>query len=168
MEFLPLDNKFLEIFINDMIISFNEAACDYFDEKIEVLPKSDILRSLNNKNAQSFMVILEKEIVGGAIVTIDNKTKINELDFLYVKKGFTNRKIGQFIWQNIEKTFVDTKKWKTCTPYFDKRNIHFYINKLHFHAVEFFNEFHKDPNDCENKKFEKFDGMFLFEKEINI
>ena len=30
--------------------------------------------------------------------------------------------------------------WETFTPYFDRRNIHFYINRLGFHAVEFFNE----------------------------
>ena len=31
-------------------------------------------------------------------------------------------------------------------PHFDRRNIHFYINRCGFHAVEFFNEHHPDPN----------------------
>lgn len=28
------------------------------------------------------------------------------------------------------------------TPYFEVRNIHFYVNKCGFHIVEFFNEHH--------------------------
>ena len=53
--------------------------------------------------------------------------------------------------------------WETCTPYFDKRNIHFYVNRLGFHIVEYFNEKHPDtnrPQDC----YEEDDGMFRFEK----
>ncbi|MGN1311035.1 MAG: hypothetical protein ACI4VP_05005 [Clostridia bacterium] len=52
---------------------------------------------------------------------------------------------------------------ETCTPYFDKRNIHFYVNRLEFHIVEYFNEKHPDtnrPQDC----YEEDDGMFRFEK----
>lgn len=37
------------------------------------------------------------------------------------------------------------KIWETATPYFEKRNIHFYINRCGFSAVEFYNPYHKDP-----------------------
>lgn len=54
--------------------------------------------------------------------------------------------VGQKIWNEIERLYPSTKVWETFTPYFEKRNIHFYINRLGFHAVEFFNPRHKDSN----------------------
>ena len=60
--------------------------------------------------------------------------------------------------------FPEVKVWETCTPYFEKRNIHFYVNRCGFHIVEYFNQFHKDPNDDE--KGDDFDGMFRFEKRM--
>ena len=44
------------------------------------------------------------------------------------------------MWDEIEKMHPYTKVWETCTPYFEKRNIHFYVNKCGFHIVEFWNE----------------------------
>ena len=41
---------------------------------------------------------------------------------------------------------------------------HFYINRLGFHAVEFFNEYHPDPNMPE--QFDQEDGLFRFEKRM--
>ena len=46
-------------------------------------------------------------------------------------------------------------------------NIHFYVNKLGFKIVEFYNSHHIDPNDPEGsseESYEEFDGMFRFEK----
>lgn len=77
---------------------------------------------------------------------INEKTQHNHLDFLYVKYGTQSKGIGQKIWSAIEKLYPDTKVWETCTPYFEKRNIHFYINRLGFRAVEFFNPHHPDKN----------------------
>jgi catechol 2,3-dioxygenase-like lactoylglutathione lyase family enzyme len=60
--------------------------------------------------------------------------------------------------------------WETCTPYFEKRNIHFYVNKCGFHIVEFFNGLHPDPRDPETGYTENIeDGgeMFRFEKVMN-
>lgn len=58
------------------------------------------------------------------------------------------------------------------TPYFEQRNIHFYVNRCGFHIVEFFNKFHPDPNEPEAdvKEFdEQFpDGMFRFEKKNRL
>ena len=55
----------------------------------------------------------------------------------------------------------------------EKMNINFYVNRCGFHIVEYFNEFHPDPNDpdaagsvggeaVEDGQFP--DGMFRFEK----
>jgi hypothetical protein len=72
--------------------------------------------------------------------------------------------IGQAIWKSIEATHPEIEVWETCTPYFDRRNIHFYINRCGFHAVEFFNEHHPDPNMPE--QFDQEDGLFKFEKRM--
>jgi len=57
--------------------------------------------------------------------------------------------------------------WETCTPYFEERNIHFYVNKCGFHIVEFFNRKHPDPHDSETGEEEAYEeggGMFRFER----
>ncbi|WP_428995805.1 GNAT family N-acetyltransferase [Methanobrevibacter woesei] len=71
------------------------------------------------------------------IVETNEKTQHNHLDFLFVRTSGQNKGIGQKIWEEIETLYPNTKIWETCTPYFDKRNIHFYVNKLGFHIVEF-------------------------------
>ena len=69
--------------------------------------------------------------------------------------------MGQVAWKEVERLHPNVKVWETVTPYFEKRNIHFYVNKLGFHIVEFYNEFNKDINIPE-----KLDGMFRFQKII--
>ena len=100
--------------------------------------------------------------MGGAIITANGV--IGELAFLYVKVGVQSKGIGQAIWKSIEAMHPEIEVWETCTPYFDRRNIHFYINRCGFHAVEFFNEHHPAPNMPE--QFDQEDGLFKFEKRM--
>ena len=72
--------------------------------------------------------------------------------------------IGQKIWEALEKQYPDTLLWETCTPYFDQRNIHFYINCCGFHAVEFYHTFHPDPNLPKSLKMNDQESLFRFEK----
>ena len=97
-------------------------------------------------------------------IAIDAAKNHGELSFLYVKVGVQSKGIGQAIWKAIEALHPETEVWETCTPYFDRRNIHFYINRLGFHAVEFFNEYHPDPHMPE--QFDQEDGLFRFEKRM--
>ncbi len=69
----------------------------------------------------------------------------------------------------------ETLVWKTCTPYFETRNIHFYVNKCGFHIVEFFNRRHPEPESPDepapdgqygSESAGDRDGMFLFEKQM--
>ena len=134
----------------------------YGRDKEQVLPDKDIDDNLKNPKSYAYEMIDNDEIIGGVIVTI-NKNNHNHLDFLFVKVGVQSKGIGQTIWKEIEKLYPNTKVWETCTPYFDKRNIHFYVNKLKFHIVEYFNDKNPDTNrplDC----YEEDDGMFKFEK----
>ena len=40
--------------------------------------------------------------------------------------------MGYRAWQAIEQAYPATRVWVTHTPYFEKRNIHFYVNKCDF------------------------------------
>ena len=76
-----------------------------------------------------------------------------------------SRGIGFAAWQAVERLYPETAVWETCTPYFEKRNIHFYINKCGFHAVEFFCAMHRDPGEPTSDE-EGPDEMFRFEKRM--
>ena len=124
----------------------------------QVLPDKDFYQSLEAEGAEAYEAISEDgQRLGGAIITVNGI--MGELAFLYVKVGVQSKGIGQVIWKAIEAMHPDIEVWETCTPYFDRRNIHFYINCCGFHAVEFlrpfgskrpeverFNEHHPDPN----------------------
>ena len=167
-ELIPLRDCNLMDFKKDMQAAFQQGAIDGFEEmEQEILPESHIDRSLSTKGSIAYEAVADGEMVGGAIVVIDEETQHNHLDFLYVKNGVHSKGIGQAIWNSIEKLHPETKVWETCTPYFEKRNIHFYINRCGFSAVEFFNKSHPDPNETEfydKSENDYFEGMFRFEK----
>ena len=110
-----------------------------------ILPEKDIDKSLNADGAEAYVGRINGEMAGGAIVNIDRSTQHNHLDFLFVKVGCQSKGVGQAIWRAIEAKYPETKVWETCTPYFEKRNIHFYVNRCGFHIVEFYNPHHKNP-----------------------
>ena len=129
----------------------------------QVLPDRDFYQSLEAEGAETYEAINDDgQRVGGAILSIHKNE--GELAFLYVKVGVQSKGIGQAIWKAIETMHPEIEVWETCTPYFDRRNIHFYINRCGFHAVEFFNEHHPDPNMPE--QFDQEDGLFKFEKRM--
>ena len=117
------------------------------DNQWQVLPDKDFYQSLEAEGAEAYEAIdTDGQRVGGAIIAIDAAKHHGQLSFLYVKVGIQSKGIGQAIWKAIEALHPETEVWETCTPYFDRRNIHFYINRLGFHAVEFFNEYHPAPH----------------------
>lgn len=170
-QLLPLNPKHLIQFKKDMQEAFQQGAIDGFGKMdIEILPESHINRSLSTKGSIAYEAILDGVFTGGAVVIIDNETQHNSLDFLYVKNGIHSKGVGQSIWNSIEKLHPETKVWETHTPYFDRRNIHFYVNKCGFHIVEYFNKYHKDPNEKEEAEqcpdIDYFADFFRFEKVI--
>ena len=84
--------------------------------------------------------------VGGAVVTIDDATHCNSLDLFFISPGAHGRGLGRKAWTAIERRYPKTRVWQTHTPYFEKRNIHFYVNRCGFKIVEFFNAHHPDPH----------------------
>ena len=90
-----------------------------------VLPEEDIDRSLKDAGAIAYGAWKDGVMAGGAVVKID--------------------RVGQAIWNGIESLHPETEIWETCTPCFEKRNIHFYVNRCGFHIVEFFHPRHQFP-----------------------
>ena len=139
---------------------------DHFEEDGEIISRKTIEESIDAPNSEDYRILFEGRKVGGVVLRIDKETNHNELELLFVSPHEHSKGIGYGAWQAVEALHPETKVWETCTPYFEKRNIHFYINKCGFHAVEFFSALHPDPhapNDasCHN---EGPDEMFRFEK----
>ena len=165
-------------FKEEMQEAFQHGFQSYYkdDNQWQVLPDKDFYQSLEAEGAEAYEAIdTDGQRVGGAIIAIDAAKHHGELSFLYVKVGVQSKGIGQAIWKAIEVLHPKIEVWETCTPYFDRRNIHFYINRLGFHAVEFlrpfgskrpeverFNEHHPDLHMPE--QFDQEDGLFKFEK----
>ena len=159
-----------EIFIKEIQEAFQNSYVTEFgkyDKKI--LPRKDIEQSFNAKGAEAFLVEIDGQSIGGTIIIIDEKTGCNSLDLLYVKLGSQNAGYGFKIWKAIERLHHETRIWETYTPYYDKRNIHFYVNRCGFKIVEFFNSKHKDPHQTTDTigNIPKENNLFFrFEKEM--
>ena len=164
---LPLRAAKTIAFKEEMQEAFQHGFQSYYkgDNQWQVLPDKDFYLSLETEGAEAYEAIDEDGLrLGGAIIAIDAAKHHGELAFLYVKVGVQSKGIGQTIWKAIEAMHHEIEIWETCTPYFDRRNIHFYINRLGFHAVEFFNDHHPDPHMPE--QFDQEDGLFKFKKRM--
>lgn len=160
---IPIEKEDVVNYKKDMQEAFQKGAMQEFNNlNIEILSEKDIEESLSKKGAVAYKAVVDGKMSGGVIIVIDETTQHNHLDFLYVKYGIQGKGIGQKIWNEVERLYPKTKVWETFTPYFEKRNVHFYINRLGFHAVEFFNPRHKDPKTPDDMIGE--DYFFRFEK----
>lgn len=164
-ELFSMSENDIPVFKKDIQEAFQKGFEDVYG-KIEeiILPEKDIDRSLDANGAIAYKAVVDGEMVGGAVVVIDKETQHNHLDLLYVKYGTQTKGIGFKIWNEIERLHSDTRVWETCTPYFEKRNIHFYVNKCGFHVVKFINEKNPEPDMPEDFIGDGGDGMFVFKK----
>ncbi len=141
---------------------------DHCEEAGEIISRETILRCI--RNGIAYRIREDGRIVGGLVLQIDENTQHNHLDLLFVHPDAHSKGIGFAAWREVERLYPDTRVWETCTPSFETRNIHFYVNKCGFHIVEFFNRFHPDPHDPETggeETYEEGGGMFRFEKRID-
>lgn len=157
-----ITNDDLKQFKLDIQEAFQKGFENVYGETDEIiLPEEDIDKSINTKGAIVYKAVVDNKMVGGAVVVIDNETQHNHLDLLYVKYGIQAKGIGKLIWDKIEQLHSKTRVWETCTPYFDKRNIYFYVNKCKFHIVEYQKEINQEGFIGDGG-----DGMFVFKKWI--
>ena len=172
----PLTADDLEQFILDNQRAFKYGAMEefgerdkHFEEGEEIISRGTIKNCI--EKGLAYRIREDGRIVGGLVLQIDEETQHNHLDLLFVTPSAHSKGGGTAAWREVERLYPETKVWETCTPYFETRNIHFYVNKCGFHIVEFFNSHHPDPNDPETGEEndysgEGFDGMFRFEKRM--
>ena len=146
---------------------------DHLEEDGEIISRRTIVNSIDGGAA--YRIREDGRIVGGLVLKIDEETQHNELELLFVNPEVHSKGIGYAAWQEVERLYPETLVWETCTPCFETRNIHFYVNKCGFHIVEFFNSHHPEPEAPDepepdeqygNKPVGDYDGMFRFEKQM--
>lgn len=174
IELKPLEANDREQFITDNQEAFNYGALeefgkrdDHFEEGSEIISHKTIEQSIDG--GEAYRIIQGDKKVGGLVLRVNGNK--GELDLLFVSPKAHSKGIGYAAWCAVEKLHPEVKVWETVTPYFEKRNIHFYVNRCGFHIVEFFNSHHTDPNEPYMGKDpdEQFpDGMFRFEKRLNM
>ncbi len=105
------------------------------------------------------------KIAGGLVLSLDPQKRRGELELLFVSPHIHSRGIGQAAWHAVEHLHPEVRLWELVTPYFERRNIHFYVNRLGFHIVEFYNAHHPDLRERESHTEGDYGGdMFRFEK----
>lgn len=135
---------------------------DHIEEDGEIISRDTIENAISQGVA--YRIIADGEIAGGLVLSF-NEDRGN-LELLFVSPKCHSKGIGYAAWCKVEELYPEIKVWETMTPYFETRNIHFYVNRCGFHIVEFYNPYHPDPNEPVDMQQDDRDGMFRFEKRI--
>lgn len=135
----------------------------------EALPSDEeFWEIVDSKRAIVYKIIYQEQQIGGVVLSINEETQRNAVDFFFVDPLYQDKHIGSTVWCMIEERYPNTRVWETYTPYFDQRNIHFYVNKCGFYIVEYFCEYHKEKELSTDKEdeVEKMldESFFRFEK----
>ena len=172
IELKPLASSDREQFIKDNQEAFNYGALeefgrrdDHFEVEGEIISRETIENSIDGGKA--YRIMQDGKPVGGVVIKVDGNK--GDLVLLFVSPKVHSKGIGYAAWCAVERLHFEVNIWQTVTPYFETRNIHFYVNRCGFHIVEFFNSHHPDPNNPEmtGELDEQFpDEMFRFEKVI--
>lgn len=171
VELIPLMEEDREQFILDNQEAFKYGAMEEFGRRNddseadgEIISRGTINECIDGPNAKTFRIVADGMVAGGIILSVDEEKRHGDLEILFVLPKIHGKGIGQATWTEVERMYPNIDVWETMTPYFEIRNIHFYVNKLGFHIVEFFNKKHVDPRMPDH--YEDGDGMFRFEKTI--
>ena len=150
------DNQYAFKYGVEQYFSMSEME-DQYEEEGEIISRETIYNSIHQKGSITYRILNEDKAVGGIIVNIDGDK--GELEIFFVNPSCHSKGIGQAAWKEIERIHSTVKVWETVTPCFEKRNIHFYVNKLGFHIIAYYNEHYpesKVPEDMwEMCKFRK-------------
>ena len=168
IQLTPLQEHEKETFIRNIQIAFKKAVVEQFGPfEGEIIPRSDVIRSFEADGAESYNIVLDGNVVGGTVLAIHPETNHNELQLLFVNVDCHSKGVGFAAWQAIEALHPETEVWETHTPYFEQRNIHFYVNKCGFHIVEFFNKYHPEPGmTYDGDEAPGMEGFLRFQKKM--
>ncbi|MBP3867442.1 MAG: GNAT family N-acetyltransferase [Eggerthellaceae bacterium] len=169
VELIPVNDEQLDDFISRLKTAFTRATLEKFPDFLGYVPaQRDIDDALDDDNVDVLDIVHEGKSIGGAVIT--GGTTHKTLEFIFIDPDKQNSHLGQAAWQKIEARYPDTKIWELVTAYHEKRNIHFYVNRCGFHIVEYFNQYHEDPefsNDEASDYPGADDGLFRFVKVVD-
>ena len=164
---IPVQEHEKDEFIRALQQSFRLAVADDLDDGEEVISREEIEESMNASKAESYHIVAAGEKAGGAVIVVNAETERGSLDLLFMFPQKHGSSLGGKAWRAIERLHPEVRVWETHTPYFEKRNIHFYVNKCGFKIVEFFNPHHPDTTRPQAEgQDEAFEYFFRFEKEM--
>ena len=163
IQLVPLELTDRESFIRDNQEAFNYGALeefgrrdDHFEKDGEIISRDTIIQA--SEAGTAYRIVQNGKPVGGVVIRTEYDR--GELELLFVSPAVHSKGIGYAAWCAVEAMHPEVTVWETVTPYFEKRNIHFYVNLCGFHIVEFYNEHHCDPNEEDGEMSE----MFAFQK----
>ncbi|MBR4201733.1 MAG: GNAT family N-acetyltransferase, partial [Oscillospiraceae bacterium] len=143
---IPLEPSDREQFILDNQKAFLYGAVeefgprdDHFEEGGEIISRRTIENAIDGEKAETYRILYGGKYAGGVVLRIDKENRRGDLELLFVNPEMHSMGLGYAAWLSIEAMHPEVDVWETCTPYFEKRNIHFYVNRCGFHIVEFFN-----------------------------
>lgn len=163
-----------EQFIKDNQEAFNYGAMEEFglrDAHFEDIADGQIFSRKTIEacidTGEAYRIIADDKTVGGAVIKVSGSH--GDLELLFIKPEVHSKGIGYAAWCEIENPHPEVTVWETFTPYFETRNIHFYVNRCGFHIVEYLNKHH--TGDFPADEFENDDaqfpaGMFRFKKQM--
>ncbi|MBM6828168.1 GNAT family N-acetyltransferase [Anaerotignum lactatifermentans] len=157
-------------FAGEIQAAFAIALEEHYGPQEEPVPEdTEIRKAFAAEDRDVYYIFQGDQKVGGAVIRRGQKAMYNELELFYISPAYHSRGVGLAAWQAIERAYPQTKVWETITPYFEQRNIHFYLNKCGFQAVEFFNRMHPGrdlPMGEDGDPMPGTEAFFRFEKHM--
>ena len=101
---------------------------DHFEEDGEIISRETIEKAIDG--GEAYRIMQDGTPVGGVVIKVDGER--GDLDLLFVSPKAHSKGIGYAAWCAVEQLHPEAKIWETVTPYFEKRNIHFYVNRCGF------------------------------------
>ena len=173
VKLIPLTADDREQFILDNQWAFKHGAIeefgkrdDHIDEDGVIISRKTIERCIDDPQNETYRIVADGRRVGGLILKINKETHQGELEILFVLPEEHSKGVGYGAWLAVEALHPETAVWETCTPYFEKRNIHFYVNKCGFQIDQFWCEYFQPEHEMfdaeEHDPDEGPDEMFRF------
>lgn len=110
------------------------------DEKDTPVPNGDEFKESIEKGLETLKIYYDNALIGAVVIALDTQTNINKVELLFISPDSKGKGLGTKAWQAIEKTYPNTEVWCLITPYFLKRNVHFYVNKCGFAITKYYNK----------------------------
>lgn len=148
----PLTAADRETFITENQAAFNYGSLiefgernTIFEEDGQIISRATIEHSIDE--GEAYRILHAGHPVGGLVVQVTGAH--GSLDLLFISPAEHSRGLGQAAWAQVEARYPQVEVWETFTPYFETRNLHFYVNRLGFEILEFFNEDNPNPHEFE-------------------